>query len=380
MKTNMLKLKEILKTLKLNKSFLIFTVAIIFLTTSCKDDATKPDNNPVITNVPDIDYDWKDTVIISGRNFNTTQGNGKVVVSDNLVATVVKWQENQIIITMPDGVVSGFLYVVRDDNVKSNQFSYWTKIDFFVETLLIRKGTFTMGDNDVVTGSILEAEKPEHSVTISYDYYIGVAEITQKQYRTITSRNPFQEQDDQLAANYLTFGDAIAFCNALSEYAELTPCYIVSGNNITVNWNANGYRLPTEAEWEYAARYNSASNNKFGFNGNASEYAWWYENSGPLNSPKRVKQLKPNNAGLYDMNGNVAEWCWDYFSSNYYNQNAGGVTDPKGPATGGGNRVIRGGSFRDNEINIRATVRNAANEGAGGKDAKIGFRVVRKRI
>ena len=340
----------------------------------------EPSPDPVITKLNLEEYSWGSSITITGKNFNSTQGNGKVVVSKNLTITnATQWRDTQIRVIMPQGASSGELYVIRDDGKQSNGYAYYVKIDDTYEMRLIPKGTFTMGDNE----SDNPAEKPEHTVKISYDFYIALTEVTQKQYKDVLGTNPFQVQNNDFAANLVTFTDAVRFCNRLSEMKGLEPCYTISGNTITCNWDANGYRLPTEAEWEYAARHQSPANNKFGFPsaGNPIHYAYFLQNNAGGTNTKAVKQLLANDAGLYDMNGNAAEWCWNYYSSDYYQLCAdeGVVTDPKGPTTSSGNRVVRGGHYMSDLQQIKATARDSFNEHDGGKDSRVGFRFVRKR-
>ena len=357
-----------------NILFLSLLIAMLVFFTNCKDDSNSTSGaDPIITSIDNDEYYWGDLVIITGRNFTATEG--QVIFSNGLSADVILWQDNLIKVTMPDGAETGSLYVLRADNLQSNKIAYWIKTNDDYEMVLIKGGTFVMGDNE--STDMFDNNKPEHTVTISYDFYIAVTEVTQRQYKETVMKNPFQIQDDNRAANYITFRDAIMFCNALSKRKGLDTCYIINGNTIVCDFNANGYRLPTEAEWEYAARYKSASNNKFGFTGDPKLFAWYSDNNDNILQPRKVRQLQPNSAGLYDMNGNVAEWCWNYYSSIYYQECAGGVTDPTGPATGGGSRVLRGGSFQNGLENIKATARSSTNE--NDKDIKIGFRFVRKR-
>jgi formylglycine-generating enzyme required for sulfatase activity len=150
----------------------------------------------------------------------------------------------------------------------------------------------------------------------------------------------------------------------------LTPVYSGSRNNITVNWNANGYRLPTEAEWEYAARGGNGSPGNFIYSGsnNADAVAWFSGNSGNRTHPVGTKA--PNSLGLYDMSGNVWEWVWDLFGT--YPSSA--QTDPRGPATGS-YRVLRGGFWNSAAAGVRSAYRGGIPPTDRGKN--IGFRVVR---
>ena len=124
------------------------------------------------------------------------------------------------------------------------------------------------------------------------------------------------------------------FCNKLSEKERKKPFYEIDGKEIRVpDWNGPGYRLPTEAEWEYACQANASTPTRFSFGNDAGElddYAWFKRNSDSRPHPMGLK--KPNGFGLYDMHGNVWEWCWDWQGAGYYNQSP--TDDPTGPARG----------------------------------------------
>jgi sulfatase modifying factor 1 len=188
--------------------------------------------------------------------------------------------------------------------------------------VLVEAGTFQMGS---FYGE--EDERPAHSVTISRSFYMSKYEATQKQWREVIGTNPSKFKGDDLPVENVTWYDVVEYCNRLSGREGLTPCYSGSGANITCDFSANGYRLPTEAEWEYAARGGTRSK---GFNyagGNpAGKVGWNRDNSG--NGTHPVGQKTPNELGLYDMSGNVGEWCWDWYG--YYD--AAPATDPGGAA------------------------------------------------
>jgi len=199
--------------------------------------------------------------------------------------------------------------------------------------VFVQGGTFQMGSNN---GS--SDEKPVHSVTVS-DFYIGKYEVTRKEWKEIMGTNPSNWKGDNLPVEKVSWYDAVEFCNKKSREDGLTPCYSGSGKNITCNFSANGYRLPTEAEWEYAARGGNKSKGYTYSGSNTVDNVAWYDgNSGSETHPAGTKQ--PNELGIYDMSGNVWEWCWDWKGS----YGSSSQTNPTG-ASNGSRRMRRGGSW-----------------------------------
>lgn len=196
-------------------------------------------------------------------------------------------------------------------------------------------------------------------------------------YRSNASwRNPYMKQTESHPVVCVSFVDAVNFCNWLSAKEGYKPCYSFNNGKISCNWKANGYRLPTEAEWEWAAA--EASNNGFSPS-KASDFkkiAWYKENT--KFTTKSVMRKRPNALGLYDMSGNVYEWCWDKYNEVVPMS----ITDNyRGPATGKF-RCIRGGSFQSNTAKLRYNTRtrngwNADDEDPLQSSSFIGFRVVR---
>jgi formylglycine-generating enzyme required for sulfatase activity len=225
------------------------------------------------------------------------------------------------------------------------------------------------------------AEQPVHEVVITQPFLMTTTEITQELWVTVMGYNPSWFRGDRLPVENVTWWEVIDFCNRLSVRHGLRPCYSVRGDTVVWDRTANGYRLPTEAEWEYACRAGTTTDTYAGdlrqpWGGceepepELESIAWYCRNSD--DQPHPVGQKRPNAFGLYDMIGNVAEWVWDWYSSTAYQTHQ--PQDPAGPATGV-DRVVRGGAWSLGSFYARAAARFGFSPWHHS-DA-IGFRVVR---
>jgi len=235
-------------------------------------------------------------------------------------------------------------------------------------------GTFTMGSPDDEPGR--ESNEVQHQVTIS-PFYMGKYQVTQAEYRAVMRKNPSKFKGDNLPVEYVSWYGAIEYCNKQSQKEGLTPAYTRNGKKVTWNRNANGYRLPTEAEWEYACRAgtctpfstgNNITTSQSNYNGN-----WPYNNNVKGEFRQRttpVGSFNPNAWGLYDTHGNVCEWCWDW----YGDYSSAAQTDPLG-APSGPIRVFRGGSWNSLALDVRSAHRSGITP--GDLDGILGFRLAR---
>lgn len=230
--------------------------------------------------------------------------------------------------------------------------------------VMVAGGSFSMGSAYGDASAL-----PEHTVTLS-TFAICDHEVTQAEYDSLMNSNPADFSYRNHPVERVTWYNAIAYCNELSEADGLDPVYTINGNTVSCDWSADGYRLPTEAEWEYAARGGNRSGNYlFSGSNQDTQVGWFYSNSGHVTNT--VKQKPANELGLYDMSGNVDEWCWDWFNSTYYSNSPS--SNPHGPVAGS-YRIRRGGSWRDED-----PVYTVSRSGfyPSNRSNTIGFRPVR---
>jgi formylglycine-generating enzyme required for sulfatase activity len=256
-----------------------------------------------------------------------------------------------------------------------------TSSDSLLDHMLVEAGGFQMGST---SGG--GDEKPVHTVRRANDFYISKDEVNQKQWKEVMGTNPSSFEGDILPVGNVSWYDAVEFCNKLSEMEGMTPCYSGNGSSLQCNFNADGYRLPTEAEWEYAARGGSKSRGYTYAGLNDRSQIYLYGNFADKNTDyfwsdktqndgfeeyAPVGNYGPNELGLYDMSGNVSEWCWDWYDSEYYSNSPS--SDPAGPSTGS-SRVTRGGGWLNLESRLRVANRNYH---APSLSYVIGFRPVK---
>ncbi|MCL2801145.1 MAG: formylglycine-generating enzyme family protein [Treponema sp.] len=238
----------------------------------------------------------------------------------------------------------------------------------------INGGTFTMGSPE--NEFRRNRNETQHQVTIS-SFYMGIYLVTQKEYREIMRINPSRFRGDNLPVEKVSWFDAIEYCIKKSQREGLTPAYTmthripaegypITSATVTWNRNANGYRLPTEAEWEYACR--AGTTTAYNFGNSISPSRANYNRNRRMTT--EVGSFHSNHWGLFDMHGNVFEWCWDW-SGDY---NFAEMEDPTG-AIDGTYRVLRGGGWFSEALFVRSAARSRVSPSVNSND--IGFRIVR---
>jgi len=260
-----------------------------------------------------------------------------------------------------------------------------------IEMEFVSAGAFWMGRNG--DGSSGNVGTPRQ-ITLTQNFYIGKYEVTQKQWQDVMGSVPTNiAQGDNLPVGGISWYDAVVFCNRLSMIKSLTPAYSISGSTDPDNWgniptsqnatwdaatrnaNANGYQLPTSAQWEYAAKGGHSASNPYKiYSGSdtVGDVAWYNGNTNY--EPKAVGTKAANELGIHDMSGNVREWCWNWLDLYGTDTN---TTDPVGPPSAGSypNRIIRGGRYSSSASDCRSAYAENAELRAG--NAYDGLRVVR---
>jgi formylglycine-generating enzyme required for sulfatase activity len=258
-----------------------------------------------------------------------------------------------------------------------------------------------MGTDDAsLTDDYWKRSKPKHKVKMTKGFWMGETPVTQELWAKVMGWNHSNFKGNvNLPIESVTWYDCLVFCNKLSALEKLRPCFSLTNiekdgdfiKKADVEWNrhANGYRLPTEAEWEYCAK--AGTELIYSGSNHLDEVAWYYENAGKTrlkdnewdynkvlsneNKTHEVKTKKTNGWGLYDMSGNVWEWCMDKFDEQSYQSRKNGIENPILWGNSHCARVVRGGSCRDYAVSCRIA-RRSRND-AVNRDVNLGFRLLR---
>ncbi len=232
-----------------------------------------------------------------------------------------------------------------------------SKTESSAEMVKLPGGRFSMGDEN-------EIDAPPHEVVIS-PFFMGKNLVTQEEYERVMGDNPSRWKAGKNPVEQVRWSDAVKYCNKRSELEGLEPCYDLQ--SWQCNFAANGYRLPTEAEWEYACR--AGTKTAYYFGDSASKlpaHAWFEDNAN--GKPQPVGGKSPNPWGLHDMHGNVWQWCNDFYQVDYYQQAP--EKDPRGPEAGE-TKVVRGGAWKFSADSCRSGYRY--NENPGYADVCFGY-------
>jgi len=232
------------------------------------------------------------------------------------------------------------------------------------DMILIKSGVFLMGSPVNEQGRNAN-ESPQRRVTVS-SFFIAEFPVTQAEYQSVMNVNPSHFKAPSLPVEQVSWYDAVEYCNKRSIKEGLTPVYTRKGDIVTWNRKSNGYRLPTEAEWEYACR--AGTQTPF-YTGTLVDEAGWHRGNSDQKS-RPVGEKLPNDWGLYDMHGNVLEWCWDWLDY-YPSENE---VNPLGPDEGT-MRVYRGGAWGMQNIHTRSAYRYGNH--LNMQSFFVGFRVAR---
>lgn len=247
------------------------------------------------------------------------------------------------------------------------------------DLIQVKGGNFKMGSKKADRSAESDEQK-EHNVALN-TFEISKFEVTVWEWKQFIKANKLKMPEtptwgwqDNYPINGVTWNEAIAYCNWLSNKEKLQACYSKKGPNFICNFKANGYRLPTEAEWEFAAKGGTVSKNyRYSGSSTLEDVAWYKTNS--KGSPHTVGTKLPNELGIYDLSGNVWEWCWDWYNKDFYMQEKS--DNPKGPEMGE-RKAVRGGSWDSQPNYVRPS--NRISTIPSKSHEFYGFRVARSVI
>lgn len=337
---------------------------MLSLMISCSDESIESGPPEIDIVDPTITF-IGDTVSIYGNFFGQVSEDNFVVINDSLIiesTDCMKWTDRIIRFEMPFSFDQGEL-AVSVGNSLSNKIQLRADLLPPILTTNIPSGTFQMGSR---IG--LDDEKPVHTVNITHEFEMTIYEITRRQYRAVMGYISGENLNPEVAAESIEKDSAIVFCNKLSEIQGFTPVYTkATGDFYIIDTEADGWRLPTEAEWEYACR--AGSTKDFGGTGNLDDMGWYDQNSGYTVHSVGIKES--NDFGLFDMHGNVWEWCWDTYDPNFYLTSPS--DDPINYKPNEQRNVARGGSYSSGNSTTRASNRKYDVKSLGS----TGFRIMK---
>lgn len=314
-------------------------VFLLFLLISCGEGLIEEKtSDPIISSVSPKEIFLGDTIIIEGSGFGVkSQSSFLVFISDtdSLIfssSEAILWSPNLIKFKLDFQANSNQIWVDLENYPAAKMET--TILPYpAIKTVNIPSGTFTQGNE---LGFI--DERNVRQVEISRDFEIATTELSQKIWNLVNNYNNSPIKNDYLPVSNITWNEAVLFCNKISTLYGLDTCYSYEGDIVSFNYDANGWRLPTESEWEYIAFLSNIDID------NIQNYAWYNDNSG-YNSQIISTKLK-DQIGLSDLYGNVWEWCWDFYKVDY---DINETVNPVGQMTGQ-RHVKRGGAFNLGKI------------------------------
>ncbi len=354
-----------MKNLFVNRSFCLFVFLLILSSITSHAQSVRNVDFTCKGNEIHVTYDLvglgssdKDCVVnfyYSLDNGTTWQGPVNKNIRGAIGANVVEDGNALLIVWNPLAYLPWLFTENLTCKVELASFSEYTEIGLELKMVYVQGGTFTMGCTGEQS-NCGEDEKPAHEVELD-GYYIGKYEVTQAQWKAVMGNNPsYFSGWENCPVENVSWNDVQEFIKKLNR---------MTGRN---------YRLPTEAEWEFAARGGVLESSTIYSGSNTiDEVAEYTENNG--SRPRSVGKRKPNELGLYDMSGNVWEWCGDWYSNSYYSNSP--RQNPQGPETGTG-RVLRGGGWDSFAGSCRVSYRDYINP--DDRDYSSGFRLVLSRV
>ncbi len=340
----------------------LFVAAALIIASCGENNPTEPTEPKVFQIEPERLYNGGN-MIVYGEAFGEIGPNSFAMIADTTFPSesCFKWNYSRIEFEIPFYATSGTFAVVADGDT-SNVMDVTIRRLPEIRTVDIPAGTFVMGSE---TG--LPNEEPEREVTISNAFEMSETEVDWELWNSVMFAISVPYEERFYPAEGVPWLEAVKFCNELSKLAGLDAAYTIDGSDVERIENSKGYRLPTEAEWEYVCR--AGSSGDYGGGGSLAELGWFDLNSGYAAHP--VASKIDNAWGLYDMHGNVWEWCFDYYDEDYYS--IAPAVDPTGPASGS-KRVKRGGSWQDGATSARCSNRTFPDD-----YETCGFRFVRTK-
>ena len=331
----------------------------------------------IITALAGCESPVKDSTPITHTiSFNTNGGSAvpdqQVIDGNHAVEPIPPTQSNHVFVDWysDSGLTRMWDFDSATVNSAMTLYAKWEVLpDISIENIYIPGGSFQMGSDMYSDGD----ELPVHKVSVS-PFYIGKYEVTQEQWKAVmgSGNNPSYFEGDSLPVENVSWYETVEFCNALSIKEGLEQVYTIGEDDgiavVTADFSKTGWRLPTEAEWAYAARGgNQSEDYRFSGSNTPGDVGWYKSNSDYKTHP--VGEKAANELGLFDMSGNVLEWCWDWYGS------YGSEASPTGPDSGV-LRVTRGGGWNYSSSYMRSAARNYFLPST--RSIVLGFRLVRQ--